>query len=544
MPYSESRMVDHLFDRALKASPHQRQGLDRTTLGKTGHLARPASHVSARSTMPSRTLPTARMVFGGLPQRIPPTKSSWATHFPAPSVIDVHPQSTRDMVMTRAAEGSAPVEYPKGFRTRQLVGFAFMVIGYSSYYVTRNSLYFTAPEMVKAGVVADITTIGVITSVFPLFYGCSKFVSGVVSDRLSPRTMLSLGLFLTGVMNLAFGASNTLLFFCLTWGMNGILQGFGAPCCSKLITAWFATKERGTFWGLWNIAHNLGATSAPLIAGTAARSLGWRFGTIVPGIIGMVVSAIVFTAVRDSPESVGYPPVEEKKKEEKKGEEPTEKVSVLENLRTKVLTNWKVVTLAFTFLMVYLVRQGLTSWLVFYLMAEKGAKDVAAAAATVTGMELGGLVGSLLAGRLSDYMINTAKPGQGFVGRRVLVCQVYMLGVAAALTSLWFVPATSIPLQWFAIFMVGFFLYGPQMMVGLMGAEVVPTDTVGASQGFLGWIAYLGAAFAGLPLSILVKQYGWQVFFQTLVTTCFLATALLTTLNNVKSNAQLEAEKR
>ena len=39
---------------------------------------------------------------------------------------------------------------------------------------------------------------------------------------------------------------------------------------------------------------------------------------------------------------------------------------------------------------------------------------------------------------------------------------------------------------------VGFFLYGPQMLIGLCGAEVVSPSAVGASQGFLGWISYLG----------------------------------------------------
>jgi hypothetical protein len=31
-----------------------------------------------------------------------------------------------------------------------------------------------------------------------------------------------------------------------------------------------------------------------------------------------------------------------------------------------------------------------------------------------------------------------------------------------------------------------------QMMIGLCGAELVRPDSVGASQGFLGWVAYLG----------------------------------------------------
>ena len=45
--------------------------------------------------------------------------------------------------------------------------------------------------------------------------------------------------------------------------------------------------------------------------------------------------------------------------------------------------------------------------------------------------------------------------------------------------------------------------YGPQMLIGLCGAELVGADSVGASEGFLGWIAYLGAANAGEELWLL-----------------------------------------
>jgi len=105
----------------------------------------------------------------------------------------------------------------------------------------------------------DITSIGVITSIFPLCYGCSKFVSGVVGDVLSPSAMLGGGLIATGMVNIAFGASSTLPLFCFLWAVNGILQGFGAPSCAKILTSWFAAKERGTYWGMWNIAHLVGA---------------------------------------------------------------------------------------------------------------------------------------------------------------------------------------------------------------------------------------------------------------------------------------------
>lgn len=55
------------------------------------------------------------------------------------------------------------------------------------------------------------------------------------------------------------------------------MQGLGAPACARFLTAWFAGKERGTFWGFWTASNNVGGFLAPLLAGTAARHYGWRY---------------------------------------------------------------------------------------------------------------------------------------------------------------------------------------------------------------------------------------------------------------------------
>jgi sugar phosphate permease len=81
----------------------------------------------------------------------------------------------------------------------------------------------------------------------------------------------------------------------------------------------------------------------------------------------------------------------------------------------------------------------------------------------------------------------------------------YTVGIAAALMSFQHIPASAAALQWFNVFMIGFFLYGPQMLIGLCGAELVGPDSVGASEGFLGWIAYLGESSFVSALSALVR---------------------------------------
>ena len=49
----------------------------------------------------------------------------------------------------------------------------------------------------------------------------------------------------------------------------------------------------------------------------------------------------------------------------------------------------------------------------------------------------------------------------------------YMVGVALCLAAFYFTPATWPIVQWVTVFFIGFFLYGPQMLIGLCGAELV-----------------------------------------------------------------------
>lgn len=73
---------------------------------------------------------------------------------------------------------------------------------------------------------------------------------------------------------------------------------------------------------------------------------------------------------------------------------------------------------------------------------------------------------------------------------------------------------------------------------GLCGAEIVGRRSVGASEGFLGWVAYLGAANAGVPLSLLVQQYGWDAFFAALLSASAVAILLLLPIVRAKSYLQ------
>jgi sugar phosphate permease len=191
----------------------------------------------------------------------------------------------------------------------------------------------------------------------------------------------------------------------------------------------------------------------PLVAGNCAKNFGWRWGMWAPGLIGCAVGLVVLGAVRDKPTDLGFPPTDASAQQKpaaaaspavspaaaaagptaaatgKQQQQPAAAASkasssaggsMWEALKS-VMQQPAVWALAFTYFFIYVVRQGVTSWLVFYLMAEKGAADAGSAALTVSGLELGGLAGSTVAGLLSDRAIRGAKQGAGLVGKRIQV---------------------------------------------------------------------------------------------------------------------------
>jgi len=70
-------------------------------------------------------------------------------------------------------------------------------------------------------------------------------------------------------------------------------------------------KERGAIFGVWNISHNIGGGIAGVLAATCAKHWGWNSAFYVPGTIATVCAIYLFWRMRDTPQSLGLPPVEE-----------------------------------------------------------------------------------------------------------------------------------------------------------------------------------------------------------------------------------------
>ena len=100
----------------------------------------------------------------------------------------------------------------------------------------------------------------------------------------------------------------------------------------------------------------------------ADESVSLRAGMWAPGLTGLVVGIMLLLAVRDSPEAVGFPPVEVVAAAKQDDGQDAPKESLLSMLVNNVLRNPFIWGMALTYFFIYVVRQGVTSWFVFYLI--------------------------------------------------------------------------------------------------------------------------------------------------------------------------------
>lgn len=411
-----------------------------------------------------------------------------------------------------------------------------MFVGYALYYFTRKSFTFVMPGLIE-NLGFEKSQLGLLGSIFAITYGISKFASGILSDQSNSRYFMAFGLFMTGVLNILFGLSSSLFLFALFWGLNGWFQGFGWPPCARFLTHWYSHSERGSWWSTWNISHNVGAFLIPWIVGAALQYLGWRWAMYLPGIICILGALWLVNRLRDTPQSLGLPPIERFRNDYGGMPAPSfneVQPSTKEILIKYVLKNKYLWLLGVAYFFVYIVRTGINDWTAIYMREEKG-YSLLGANGLVSLFELGGIIGSLCAGWSSDYL---------FGAKRGPVNVIFAVGMVLGIAFLWAVPQGTLWLDSLALFLIGFAVFGPQMMIGMVAAELSHKQAASTSTGFVGTFAYLGAAFAGYPLGKVTQDWGWEGFFWFMIASCIISVILLLPLWGTTVNEELAAEKK
>ena len=257
-------------------------------------------------------------------------------------------------------------EQKKRFKQWQMRTIVATMIGYALFYFVRKNFSLAMPGL-EADLGISKVSLGIFLTLNGIIYGLSRFVNGILADRMNARWYMAIGLALCAVANFAFGfgedistwitgeetgdrfTNTMILFMGILWMVNGLLQGAGFPPCARLLTHWIPPTELATKMSLWNTSHSIGAGLVVILCGYimghlgqnlsadpeavariaghlgadpsdpaamatvmnfAAHSGAWRWCFWIPSAISFAGAIGLVVFLRDTPSSVGLPEME------------------------------------------------------------------------------------------------------------------------------------------------------------------------------------------------------------------------------------------
>ena len=400
--------------------------------------------------------------------------------------------------------------------------FLAATLGYGMYYVCRLSLNVVKKPIVDEGVFSE-TELGIIGAVLFFTYAVGKFMNGFLADRSNINRFMSTGLLVTALVNLCLGFVHSFILFAVLWGISGWFQSMGAASCVVGLSRWFTDKKRGSFYGFWSASHNIGEAMTFIIVASIVSALGWRYGFLGAGLVGLIGALVVWRFFHDTPQSKGLPAVNAPEKKKEMDALETEEFN---RAQKAVLRNPAIWILALSSAFMYISRYAVNSWGVFYLQAEKGYSTLDASF-IISISSVFGIVGTMFSGVISDRF---------FGGRRNVPALIFGLMNVFALCLFLLVPGVHFWMDALAMILFGL---GIGVLIcflgGLMAVDIAPRNASGAALGVVGIASYIGAGLQDVMSGVLIegnKQLvdGVEVYDFTYINWFWIGAALLSVL--------------
>ncbi len=432
-----------------------------------------------------------------------------------------------------------------------------LMIGYALFYFVSNNFSIAMPAL-EAELGLSKMQLGIFLTLNGIIYGFSRFVNGFIADRVSRKRMMAAGLFFSAVVNILIGLSpqvngifhllneegkataGLVYFIGSLWLINGYMQGMGYPPCASLMAHWIKPSELATKQSIWNSSHSIGAGLVVLLCGTLIlKGYGynaWQWCFFIPAILAIGGAFLLLFGLVDTPASVGLPDPEEMDGLKKSHTETkAESDSTLELvLRKLVFGNPLIWILAVANFCVYVIRFTILDWGSMFLTQYKGMSIDTASMVVASSEIVGGIVGTLLAGWITDHV---------FQSRAHRTCFVFLVAATICFALFWKMPQDKGMLSIICIIMSSFFIYGPQALLGIAASNQATKRAAASANGILGIFGYASTAVSGIAFGMLADKFGWNSVFEVSIIFGVVGSVVIALMWNAPADGYAKAEK-
>ena len=375
------------------------------------------------------------------------------------------------------------------------VVFGILIFAYMIVFFHRLAVGVVREDLAREFGMSAITFAN-LSSTYFYAYMIMQIPSGILADTLGARKTVTVGTLAAGAGSIIFGFANSL--FWIFFGR--LLVGLGVSvvfiAILKIQSQWFKESEFATLSGVSSFFGNLGGifAQAPLVLMTAAIT--WRYSFAAIGFFTIIISALCWILVRNTPSEMELPSIEEIEGREKVNVDSS-KINLLEGLKT-VMTNPWTWPGFFVFAGFFGAFSSLTgTWGNSYITQVYGVSKVAATN-YITAAVLGLAIGSIAIGRLSDKIKKRKLP-------MIIYGTIYV--ICWALIVFWNGGKPPIGVLMPLLFVLGFTCSAFVLGWGC-SKEVNPPEIAGMSTSVVNIGGFFGAAILPPIIGKIIDKWG------------------------------------
>jgi OPA family glycerol-3-phosphate transporter-like MFS transporter len=455
--------------------------------------------------------------------------------------------------------GDMPIQHSPEYRRRRFINWFPLGLTYATFYMGRYNINVVAKTLQETFGI-DNTQFGVILTAGFWVYAMSVMFNGPLADKLGGKKAILFGAMGAAIMNMIIGLvmfsgwltqdnplgplggvaasiintissisgrgvlapekAQALFVVAALYAANSYFQSFGALSVVKVNAPWFHVRERGIFGGIFGIMISSGYLLAFTVGGLILSYFPWYYVFIIPSIILMIMFTIDLFVVKETPKAAGF-------EDFNTGDASSgDDTPVNWNYLIKqILSNPIILTLAAAEFCTGFVRQGLLAYFNRFLEEVHLVIPKSPTAKWAgLGITIGGILGGLLCGYLSDKVFQSRRPPVAFI--------FYMAQIVALLVLGW----VSVPAM--AAAMVGFscmWIFGVHgMLSGTASADFGGKKAAATVTGLLDGVQYVASGFTGVGLGLIIDNYGWGVWTYCIVPFSLIGGMLMLTIWNAR----------
>ncbi|MDQ0875826.1 ACS family glucarate transporter-like MFS transporter [Paenibacillus sp. V4I3] len=360
----------------------------------------------------------------------------------------------------------------------------------------------------------DAVSMGYVFSAFSWAYVIGQLPGGWFLDRFGSKLIYTLSIFFWSFFTItqgfigffSTGIAITMLF--VLRFMVGLSEAPSFPANSRIVSAWFPTKERGMASAIFNSAQYFATVIFAPIMGWLTSSYGWKSAFVIMGLIGIVLCGVWVKTIygpKDHPRvnqaeldylEQGGALVNLDQAREGSAKNAEVKWGYLKQLLTNRMTvgiytaQYCLNTLTYFFL----------TWFPVYLVKERG-MSILKAGFVASLPALCGFMGGILGGLISDYLLRRGKSLS--VARKTPI-------VIGMLLSTSMIICNYVKVDWLIVSIMALAFFGKG--IGALGWAVVsdtsPKEIGGLSGGLFNTFGNLAGITTPIIIGYILKATG------------------------------------